>query len=335
MSPRSCGGFLAQRPPARDGVTRARLTPLLVAAFAAVYLIWGSTFLAIRLAIDTVPPLAMAGVRFLIAGALLFPIALLTGDRGDRLTPRHWRSALVIGVLLVTGGNGVLTFAELHVSSGVVAMLVATVPIWMVALAHFRGLQKTSRLGAAGLVIGLIGVGLMLRPGSTGSAAPIWLVFTLISPVSWALGSIYARSASMPRRPLLATSMEMLCGGAALCLIAAPLGEWGQVHLAAISGLSVAAFFYLVIPGSIVGYSAYVYLNRKVSPQAASSYAYVNPLVAVLLGWGFLGESVTATILVAGALIVIAVAVLLAGGRRPSASGAEATCMEGGQPEVA
>jgi len=187
----------------------------------------------------------------------------------------------------------------------------------MVALAHFRGLQKTSRLGAAGLVIGLIGVGLMLRPGSTGSAAPIWLVFTLISPVSWALGSIYARSASMPRRPLLATSMEMLCGGAALCLIAAPLGEWGQVHLAAISGLSVAAFFYLVIPGSIVGYSAYVYLNRKVSPQAASSYAYVNPLVAVLLGWGFLGESVTATILVAGALIVIAVAVLLAGGRRP------------------
>jgi drug/metabolite transporter (DMT)-like permease len=238
-------------------------------------------------------------------------------------------------VLLVTGGNGVLTFAEEHVSSGVVAMLVATVPIWMVALAHVRGLQRVSRLGAAGLVVGLVGVGLMLRPGSVGSAAPVWLAFTLISPVAWAVGSIYARGASMPRRPLLATSMEMLCGGAALCLIAGLLGEWGQVHPAAISGLSVAAFFYLVIPGSVIGYSAYVYLNRKVSPQAASSYAYVNPLVAVALGWGFLGESVTATTLVAGALIVIAVAVLLAGGRRTSASAAEASCMAGGQPEVA
>ena len=229
----------------------------------------------------------------------------------------------------------VAAFAEAHVSSGVVAMLVATVPIWMVALAHVRGLQRVSRLGAAGLVVGLVGVGLMLRPGSVGSAAPVWLAFTLISPVAWAVGSIYARGASMPRRPLLATSMEMLCGGAALCLIAGLLGEWGQVHPAAISGLSVAAFFYLVIPGSVIGYSAYVYLNRKVSPQAASSYAYVNPLVAVALGWGFLGESVTATTLVAGALIVIAVAVLLAGGRRTSASAAEASCMAGGQPEVA
>jgi drug/metabolite transporter (DMT)-like permease len=318
----------------RDGVARARPAPLLVAAFAAVYLIWGSTYLAIRLAIDTVPPLAMAGVRFLIAGSLLFPIALATGDRTDRVTGRHWRSALVIGVLLVTGGNGVLTFAELHVSSGVVAMLVATVPLWMVALAHLRGIQRVSRLGLAGLIVGLVGVGLMLRPGSVGSAAPLWLAFTLISPVSWAIGSIYARGATMPRRPLLATAMEMLCGGAALCLIAALLGEWGQVHPEAISGLSVAAFFYLVIPGSVIGYSAYVYLNRKVSPQAASSYAYVNPLVAVALGWGFLGETVTATTLAAGALIVIAVAVLLAGGRR-SASAIEVTCMEGGQPEVA
>jgi drug/metabolite transporter (DMT)-like permease len=316
-------------------VTRARPAPLLVAAFAAVYLIWGSTYLAIRLAIDTVPPLAMAGVRFLIAGSLLFPLALLTGDRTDRVTARHWRSAVVIGVLLVTGGNGVLTFAEQHVSSGVVAMLVATVPLWMVALAHLRGIQHVSRMGAAGLVVGLVGVGLMLRPGSVGSAAPVWLAFTLISPVAWALGSIYARGASMPRRPLLATAMEMLCGGAALCVVAALLGEWGQVHPAAISGLSVAAFFYLVIPGSIVGYSAYVYLNRTVSPQAASSYAYVNPLVAVALGWALLGETVTATTLVAGALIVVAVAVLLAGGRRTAGDATEITCMEGGQPEVA
>ncbi|MGP8161863.1 MAG: EamA family transporter [Candidatus Dormibacteria bacterium] len=317
-------------------MTRARLTPLLTASFAAVFLIWGSTYLAIRLAIETMPPLTMAGVRFLLAGMLLFPIAYLSGDRdGDPLRPVHWRSALVIGALLLTAGNGVITLAEQHVASGLVALLVATVPLWMALLAHLGGLQRVSRLGMAGLVAGLLGVGLMLRPGSVGAASPGWIAFTLLSPLAWAVGSIYARRAPMPRRPLLATSLEMLCGGALLCAEAGVLGEWGQVHLAALSAVSVAGFLYLVVAGSLVGYSAYTYLLGKVSPQAASSYAYVNPLVAVLLGWAFAGETVTATTLVAAGLIVVAVVVLLAGDRGPTARGARAACPASTEGEIA
>lgn len=322
-------------------MTRARPAPLLVASFAAVYLIWGSTYLAIRVAIQTMPPLTMAGVRFLIAGAVLFPVAYWTGDRqGDRLSATHWRSALLIGTLLLTGSNGVITLAEVHVSSGVVALLVATVPLWMAAAAHFGGIQRISRVGAAGLAVGLVGVGLMLRPGSAGGAAPWWLAFTLISPVSWAAGSIYARRARMPRRPLLGTAMEMLGGGAVLCLVAGALGEWGQIHLAAISAASTLAVAYLVVAGSLVGYTAYTYLLGRVSPQAASSYAYVNPLVAVLLGWAFLGETVTLTTLLAGVLIVVAVAILLLGGLQRSPARAQATtaaapCVAAGEAEIA
>jgi drug/metabolite transporter (DMT)-like permease len=322
--------------PVDERVTRARPTPLLVAAFAAVYLIWGSTYLVIHCAIETMPPLAMAGLRFLLAGAVLFPVAYLTGDReSDPLRPVHWRSALVIGALLVLGGNGVITLAEEHVASGLVALLVATAPIWMALSAHLGGLQRVSRLRMASLAAGLLGVGLMLRPGSVGTAAPGWIVFTLLSPLSWAVGSIYARGARMPRRPLLATSLEMLCGGALLCVTAGVLGEWGQVHPAAISAVSMAAFAYLVIAGSLVGYTAYTYLNGRVTPQAASSYAYVNPLVAMALGWKLLGETVTLTTLIAGGLIVVAVAVLLVGSRRPAARTAACSCPTGTEAEIA
>jgi drug/metabolite transporter (DMT)-like permease len=317
-------------------VTRTRLTPLLIACFAAVFLIWGSTYLAIRFAIETMPPLAMAGLRFLVAGALLFPLAYLTGDRAhDRLTAVHWRSSLVIGSLLLCASNGVITLAEQHVASGLVALLVATVPLWMAVFGHFARVQRVSRVGAAGLLAGLVGVALMLRPGSAGAVSPLWIAFTLVSPLSWALGSMYARTAPMPRRPLLATSMEMLCGGAVLCVAAGLLGEWGQFHPAAISGVSVAGFAYLVVAGSLVGYSAYTYLNGRVSPQAASSYAYVNPLVAVLLGWAFVGETVSPTTLLAGGLIVVAVVVLLAGDRGPSLRRARGGCPAGTEAEVA
>lgn len=293
-----------------------------IAAFAAVYLIWGSTYLAIRLAIETIPPLLMAGVRFLVAGAVLLPLALLSGDRhGDRLTLAHWRSALVIGALLLVGGNGGVTLAEQRVPSGITALLVATVPLWIAALAHLRGVQRLSRLGGAGLLVGFLGVALLLRPGSAGGAPPLWMGLTLIAPLSWAAGSVYARGAPMPRRPLVATALEMLCGGTILFTAATALGEWGQVRLAAISAVSVGAFAYLVVAGSLLGYSAYIFLLRSVSPRAASSYAYVNPLVAVALGWAVLGEPITPMTLVAAALIVVAVAVLLGGSRRREGEG--------------
>ena len=228
-----------------------------------------------------------------------------------------------------------ITLAEQHVASGLVALLVATVPLWMAAFGHLAGVQRVGRVGAVGLAAGLLGVGLMLRPGSVGAGSPGWIAFTLISPLTWALGSMYARSAPMPRRPLLATSMEMLCGGAVLCVTATLLGEWGQFHPAAISAVSVAGFVYLVVAGSMVGYTAYTYLNGKVSPQAASSYAYVNPLVAVLLGWAFVGETITPTTLLAGGLIVVAVVALLAGDRRPSWRAARAPSPAATEAEVA
>jgi drug/metabolite transporter (DMT)-like permease len=305
-----------------------------VAAFAAVYVIWGSTYLGIRVAIETIPPLAMAGVRFLVAGAILFPAAYLSGDRrGDPITPVHWRSALVIGGLLLFCGNGGVTFAEQHVPSGVTALLVGTVPLWMAVFAHLRGAQRLSRLASLGLVAGFAGVALLLRTGGGGTASPGFYAVALLSPVCWAAGSIYARGARVPRRPLVGVAMEMLCAGVLLCAFAGILGEWGQIHPGRISAVSLFWFAYLVVFGSLVAYTAYVYLLGKVSPRAVSSYAYVNPLVAVLLGWAFLGETVTAGTLVAAGLIVVAVAVMLAGGRRPARSVAgDAAVTEGDAP---
>ena len=318
-------------------MTRARAaSPLVLAAFAAVYLIWGSTYLGIRLAIETIPPLAMAGVRFLVAGAILFPIAYLRGDRrSDRLTLAHWRSTFVIGGLLLFAGNGGITFAEQHVPSGIAALLVATVPLWMAVFAHVLGMQRVSRLGVAGLVAGLLGVALLLRPGTVGATSPAWIAVTLVSPLCWAAGTIYARGARLPRRPLVGTAMEMLCGGAILCVVAAALGEWGQVHLAAITLTSVLAFAWLVVGGSLIAYSAYAFLLHTVSPRALSSYAYVNPLVAVLLGWAFVGEKVSAGTLVASGLIVIAVAVLLVSSREPVRAEVGSTSVPLAEREIA
>lgn len=296
----------------------------LIAAFAAVYVIWGSTYLGIRLAIDTIPPLAMAGTRFLIAGVLLYAVSIRLGDRtGDRPTLRHWRSALIIGTLLLGVGNGGVTFGEQRVASGITALLVATVPLWMAVFAHIRGIARLSRAGVAGLVAGFAGVGLLLQPG--GSSGPVgWMLIVLAAPVGWSIGSLYARTAVMPKRPLVGTALEMICGGAVLCVFATLHGEWGQVHLDAITAKSALAFAYLVVFGSIVAYTAYVWLLMRVSPAAASTYAYVNPLVAVVLGYVVLGEPITPLTLLAALLIVVAVAVILtARGGRPGRAAAE------------
>jgi drug/metabolite transporter (DMT)-like permease len=304
-------------------VSRRRL--LIVAAFAAVYVIWGSTYLGIRVAIETMPPLLMAGIRFLIAGALLYAVAIRLGDRHrDRPTRRHWKSAAVIGLLLLGLGNGGVTFGEQRVASGVAALLVATVPLWIAVFAHLRGVERMSRLSVAGLIAGFAGVALLLQPGATGSPLS-WMLVVLASPVAWSLGTMYARTAEVPRRPLVGTAMEMLCGGAALLVAATLHGEWGRLDLAGVSGRSVLAFAYLCVFGSIVAYTAYIWLVHEVSPASASTYAYVNPLVAVVLGAAFLGEPLGAATVAAAVLIVVAVAVILAArGRAPAAEEAPA-----------
>ena len=279
-------------------------------AFAAVYLIWGSTYLTIRISDETIPPLLMAGTRFILSGLILFAFLWRPGARRERVTRRQWMSALIIGACLLLGGNGIITWGEQYVASGLAALIVATVPLWMALFAPLFGGARVRLVAAAGVAIGLVGVVLLLRPG--GAAPTEWQTFVIpVSPVIWALGSLYAQRAPVPRQALTATAMEMVAGGLLLGIFGVATGEAGQVHLGAVSAASAWAFLYLVLVGSLVGYTAYIWLLHHVSSTAVSTYAYVNPLVAVALGAVFLGEPVTWLTGVAGAMILAAVALIL------------------------
>lgn len=317
--------------PARLAVRTGTGVPAgaVVAALGVVYIVWGSTYYAIRVAIDTMPPLLMAGTRFLVAGALLFAVAALRGDAaGDPIRPRHWRSALILGVALLGIGNGGVTVGEQYIPSGIAALLVATVPLWMAVFAHIVGVERVRPVTVAGIAVGLLGVGLLLRPGAGGGASIVAMLAMLVAPLCWAGGSVYSRFAPLPRRPLVATAMEMLCGGAALVLAGIVRGEIGQVHLDAVSLRSVLAFLYLVLFGSLLAFTAYIWLLNKASTSLVSTYAYANPLVAVLLGWWLLGERITGQTLLAAAVIVIAVALIVSS--RSRGGGAVATVAAGG-----
>jgi drug/metabolite transporter (DMT)-like permease len=309
-------------------VSSPRPSPLkITAAFAAVYLIWGSTYLTIRITIESVPPFLMAGVRFLLAGAILFAFARRPGRKHERLTWPHWRSALIIGGLLLLGGNGIVSWSELYVDTGLVALVVATVPLWMALFAPLFGGRRAHFLSGLGIAIGLTGIVVLLHPGGVNAAH--WQTFVALgAPLTWAIGSLYARRAPAPSEPATATAMEMLAGGALLFIAGLIRGELGDLHLNSVSGASVAAFVYLVLIGSLVGYSAYIWLLHNVSATSASTYAFVNPVVAVLLGALFLGESVTLLTVIAAALIVVAVALILfsQSRARPGVSKAEQPC---------
>lgn len=298
----------------------------LAAAFAAVYVIWGSTYLAIRVAIETIPPFAMAGARFVIAGALLYGWQRWRGAPAPLRI--HWRSALIIGALLLVGGNGGLTWAEQEVPSGLAALIIATVPVWMVVFGALRpGTPRPNRRTLAGVLLGLAGIALLVGPSDLAASGQeirtISYVVLLFSPVSWAIGSLYSRGASLPKSQLLATGMEMLLGGALLLLAATVTGEWASFDLAAVSLRSAAAFVYLIFIGAIIGFSAYIWLLKNTTPAKATTYAYVNPVVAVFLGWAILSEPVTPAMLAAMAIIIFSVA-LISGvtlqRRRPAAS---------------
>lgn len=289
---------------------RAPRTQILL-AFLAVYTIWGSTYLAIRFAVATMPPFLMAGVRFLIAGAILYLWLRLRGAERPKLI--HWRSALVIGGLLLLGGNGGVSWAEVHVPSGLAALLVAAVPLWMALFDWIRpGGVRPTGLTLLGLVIGFAGVALLASQAESSGTGPqlIGILALLVATCCWALGSLYARSAPVPSMPLLGTGMEMLAGGAVLVLVAGITGEFGQVHFAAISLKSLLALVFLILFGSLIGYSSYVWLLRHVSAARVSTYAYVNPVVAVFLGWAFASEPITWVTLVSAAVIISSVALI-------------------------
>jgi drug/metabolite transporter (DMT)-like permease len=282
------------------------------AALAAVYLIWGSTYLGIRFAIESLPPFLMAGTRFLVAGALLFG---WTRFQGVPMPPRaHWRSALIIGGLMLLGGNGGVTWAEQRVPSGLAALMIGATPLWIVVLNWlvFGGARPNRRM-ASGLAVGLGGLVLLIGPTELAGGSginPLGATALLAAALAWAAGSLYSRRAALPASPQLANGMEMLCGSALLLGVGTVSGEWGQFNLSHVSLRSALAIVYLTLFGSLIGFSAYIWLLRHLTPARAASYAYVNPVVAVILGWALAGEALSLRTALAAAIIIASVALI-------------------------
>jgi drug/metabolite transporter (DMT)-like permease len=290
----------------------------LILAFAAIYLIWGSTYLAIRLAIETLPPFMMAGVRFVIAGVMLYGWARWRG--APRPVRANWLAAAIVGGFMLLGGNGGVTWAEQRVPSGLTAVLIATVPLWIALLEWLRGGARPTARVAAGLATGLAGIVLLVGPGELGGGKGVDLVgasVLLIASLSWAIGSLYSRRAKLASSPLLATAMEMLCGGLLLLLAGLASGQVSDLNPSRISIQSILALCYLIAFGSLVAFTAYVWLLRVTLPARAATYAYVNPVVAVFLGWALAGEPLTARTLLAAAIIIGSVVIIAASQLRP------------------
>ena len=304
-------------------------------AYLLVCTVWGSTYLAIRVGVIHLPPMLFAGVRFLIAGLLLAGIVLATGDRLPR-RPRDWRTHAITGVFLLLGGNAVVVWAEQHVESGAASVFVAAVPLWA---AFFDALWPggttvfTWRVGV-GLALGFLGSALLagVTPGELMHADLAGPVALTLASASWALGTVYSKRNPTDTSPYVASAVQMLVGGLVISLLGLMLGEAGQWRW---STAGIGALAYLVVFGSIVGFTAYAYALRHASATIVGTYAYVNPVVAVLLGWLFLREAITARTV--GAMVLILGAVLmiqLAPGARGKSLGAE-RATGAGRPERA
>jgi drug/metabolite transporter (DMT)-like permease len=310
-------------------------TAAVVTALLIVYVVWGSTYLGIAVMIQTMPPLLAAGVRYGTAGLIML-VALgaharwrSSNEPAERPTRAHVRSAFIIGSLLLLGGNGGVVLAELRIPSGIAAVLVATVPIWLAVFDAIVTRRRPSPLVIGGLVAGIAGVAVLLVPvEGLDDLDPIGILLVLGAAISWATGSLYARHAPLPRSGLLGTGLEMLAGGLVLVAAGTLLGEIGRTDVSQFSLNSILAIAYLVIFGSIVAFTAYTWLLANVPVSTVGTYAYVNPIVAVALGALFLGEPITPRTLVAAAIIIGAVVAMVSG--RP-----RTTEEPGPAPEVA
>jgi drug/metabolite transporter (DMT)-like permease len=281
-----------------------RVTVAIWLALATLYVVWGSTYLAIEVAVDTLPPFLMSSARFLLAGIVLYVWARRRGATAP--TPRQWLTAAAVGFALLVAGNGGIAWAEQRVGSGVAALLVATTPLWFALLDRACFGNRLSPRALVGVLVGLAGVGLLVGGG------PIDVVgsgVVLLGSLAWAAGSIGARHPSLPAQPSLAAGMQMLTGAVLLAIVGVSTGEVGQLRIESVSGSSALSFAYLAVVGSLIAYTAYAWLLRSPAPAVlVGTYAYVNPVVAVALGAVFLHEPVSArTVLAAGAILVAVV----------------------------
>jgi drug/metabolite transporter (DMT)-like permease len=309
------------RPPAAP---RAIAAGLLV-----LYVVWGSTYLAIAVAVDTIPPFLMAGARFFLAGVLLFGwMALRHGGEALRISTREWRDSAIVGALLLGGGMGMVAWGEQTVPSGITALVVSVMPVWVAVLGGIALGERLPRLAVVGIVLGFLGVAILVGPtalGQTGALDPAGLGAILVAPIAWSIGSLFSsHRATLPRDPLIGTGAQMVTGGLVLFAMALIAGEPARLDLPAVSVPSVLAFLYLLIVGSLLAFTVFGWMLRVAPLPLVTTYAYVNPVVAVILGVLILGEALDPRTVLAGAVIVIGVALIVtARGRMTAPRGIE------------
>jgi drug/metabolite transporter (DMT)-like permease len=285
----------------------------LIAAFAAVYIFWGSTYLAIKYAIETLPSFLMAGSRFLIAGGILYAWGRFSADY-EKPTVAQWRTSFIVGALLLLGGNGAMVVAQHYIPSSMAALLVATEPFYIVLLSWlWLGSGRPNMRAVSGLLVGFFGVYLLINgqggisAGQNGSGQIIGTLLVITGAFAWAAGSLYGLRAPSPKSSPLAAGMQMLSGGALLTIFGTVKGEWSGFDIAAVSTNSWLGFVYLIVFGSLIGFTAYSWLLKNAPPAKVSTYAYVNPVIAVFLGWLIAGESFTGQMLLGAGIIISSV----------------------------
>jgi len=280
-------------------------------AFLVVYIVWGSTYLAIRFVVETIPPFFMAGTRFIIAGLLLYALTSLRGIPAP--TSVHWRDAFFVGGLLLLGGNGAVVWAEQWIPSGLTSLLIATTGLWMVLLNSLHHRTKPSLGGIFGLFLGFVGVALLV--GSIENTSSNNMMFpaaaiVLFGSFLWAGGSLYSRSAKTSSSQLQPAAIQMITGGILLLSASLITGEWTRIILDQVSMRSILSWVYLIIFGSLAAFSAYIWLLKHTTPSRVSTHAYINPLVALILGMAFAEEALTTRNVIAAIIIIISVAII-------------------------
>ncbi|QOJ27996.1 MAG: EamA family transporter [Ignavibacteriales bacterium] len=296
-------------------MTDSSLRVKIITAFASVYLIWGSTYLAIRFVIETMPPFLMAGFRFLLAGGILLLFEKFRSKEPEKITKDHIRSGFIVGGLLLLGGNGGVVWAEQFVPSGLTALLISTVPIWIVVFTMFTGSKsKPDKLTVIGVVTGFAGL-LYLVYNTTGFSAdsinPFGVLALIFATISWAYGSVITSRLSFPKAKLTAVALQMLGGGVLLTLFSLITGDAFLFNPETVSLKSFLSLIYLILFGSLIGYTAYIWLLEKAGPPKTATYAYVNPVVAIFLGWLLADEVISFEILTGAAIILVSVAMII------------------------